>query len=175
MKSLGINPDSGPDLREIIAAYKERSETLLEMARSSSYCFEDFDEIDEKAAKKHLRPVILDPLTDAYNRFENIKDWTLKNIDTAIMICDILDNSISEKPNGLNSFRDLIQFVKDRPGHDLRYAIDSFKIRTELSWAPKTSFKDGLEETVKWYLDNEDWWTEILNKKYSLKRLGRLE
>ena len=84
MKSLGINPDSGPDLREIIAAYKERSETLLEMARSSSYCFEDFDEIDEKAAKKHLRPVILDPLTDAYNRFENIKDWTLKNIDTAI-------------------------------------------------------------------------------------------
>ena len=84
MKSLGINPDTGPDLSEIIAAYKERSETLLEMARSSSYCFEDFDEIDEKAAKKHLRPVILDPLTDAYNRFENIKDWTLKNIDTAI-------------------------------------------------------------------------------------------
>ncbi len=99
----------------------------------------------------------------------------VKNIDTAIMICDILDNSISEKPNGLNSFRDLIQFVKDRPGHDLRYAIDSSKIRTELLWVPKTSFKDGLEETVKWYLDNEDWWAEILNKKYSLKRLGRLE
>ena len=54
------------------------------MARSSSYCYKDFDEIDEKAAKKHLRPVILDPLTDIYKRFENIKDWTLKNIDTAI-------------------------------------------------------------------------------------------
>lgn len=99
----------------------------------------------------------------------------VRNIDTAIMICNILDRSIVKKPNGLNTYKDLIEYVKDRPGHDIRYAIDSSKIRTELSWTPNISFQEGLEETVKWYLDNTDWWSEILKKKYSLKRLGSIE
>jgi len=99
----------------------------------------------------------------------------VRNIDTAIMICDILDRNIVKKPNGLNSFRDLIEYVRDRPGHDVRYAIDSSKIRTALSWTPNISFQEGLEETVKWYLNNEEWWNDILDKKYSLKRLGSIE
>lgn len=99
----------------------------------------------------------------------------VKNLDTAIMICDILDNTIENKPNGISSFKDLIAFVQDRPGHDVRYAIDSSKIQNSLSWAPKISFQTGLEETVKWYLCNKQWWSDILNKEYSLQRLGSIE
>ena len=70
------------------------------------------------------------------------------------------------------SFQDLITFVTDRPGHDMRYAIDSTKIRDELGWGPKEDFKSGFRKTVQWYLDNETWWQDILSGQYKLKRLG---
>ncbi|MBR0518904.1 GDP-mannose 4,6-dehydratase, partial [bacterium] len=66
----------------------------------------------------------------------------------------------------LGKSEDLITFVKDRPGHDLRYAIDSTKIQKELGWKPMTSFEVGIEKTIKWYLANESWWKNIISGEY---------
>lgn len=66
----------------------------------------------------------------------------------------------------LGKSEELITFVKDRPGHDLRYAIDPTKIKNELGWEPKTRFEDGIKKTIKWYLDNKDWWEEIISGEY---------
>jgi dTDP-glucose 4,6-dehydratase len=71
------------------------------------------------------------------------------------------------------SRRSLITFVKDRPGHDLRYAIDASKIKRELGWAPVESFESGLEKTVAWYLENAAWWQTIRDKSYAGQRLGQ--
>ena len=61
----------------------------------------------------------------------------------------------------------LIKFVTDRPGHDMRYAIDPTKIETELGWKPTYNFDTGIEQTIRWYLDNQDWWKNILSGEYS--------
>ena len=66
----------------------------------------------------------------------------------------------------------LIDYVKDRPGHDFRYAINSDKIKKELGWVPKESFKSGIEKTVNWYLKNSEWWKKIQKNTYNQKRLG---
>ena len=84
MTVLEIDYESGPDLKEIIDVYSERSETVLDMAKSSIYCFQDIDDYDDKAVKKHLRPVILDPLNDVKSEFEKINNWKKENIDSAI-------------------------------------------------------------------------------------------
>jgi dTDP-glucose 4,6-dehydratase len=73
---------------------------------------------------------------------------------------------------GSKSFQDLITFVTDRPGHDMRYAIDPTKIRDELSWEPKEDFKSGFRKTVEWYLENREWTDRILSGDYKLERLG---
>ena len=93
----------------------------------------------------------------------------IKNIDIVIKICDVLDNL---KPRSSGSYKDLISFVKDRPGHDFRYSVDSSKICNELNWTPKESFESGILKTIQWYLDNEYWWREIQRKIYSQERLG---
>lgn len=92
----------------------------------------------------------------------------VKNIDIVSSICSIL-NEI--KPAKLD-YIDLISFVEDRPGHDIRYAIDSSKIQHELSWRPSYNIDDGLKETVKWYLNNEWWWRPIIDNGYDTNRLG---
>lgn len=94
------------------------------------------------------------------------------NIGVAYLICDLLEELIPTKPVGVKRFKDLITFVKDRPGHDQRYAIDASKIKAELSWVPTESFQSGIRKTVMWYLDNDKWWGDILSGKYRLKRLG---
>ena len=68
-----------------------------------------------------------------------------------------------------------IKFVKDRPGHDLKYAINSHKIRKELKWRPLNNINEGLKKTIKWYIDNRYWWQAILDKTYSHQRLGVVE
>ena len=93
----------------------------------------------------------------------------IKNIDIVNIICESLDNL---KPVKNKSYKDLISFVKDRPGHDLRYAIDSTKIQQELGWNPIESFAMGIRKTVEWYINNESWWREIQEKKYAQERLG---
>lgn len=90
------------------------------------------------------------------------------NIEVVKTICSILDELVpTDKPYG-----SLITFVKDRPGHDVRYAIDASKIGKELGWIPEETFETGLRKTVEWYLDNKTWWTNVLNGSYKLERLG---
>lgn len=97
------------------------------------------------------------------------------NLQVVQTICDTLDAERPGRPRelGIASFRDLITFVKDRPGHDLRYAIDPAKLTAELGWKPREAFETGIRKTVRWYLDNEWWWRPIREKKYAGERLGR--
>ena len=94
------------------------------------------------------------------------------NLAVVSFICDVLDEYVSEKPQGKKSFRDLITFVEDRPGHDGRYAIDATKIREELCWRPDETFYSGMRKTVLWYINNRRWWDRIISGSYSLGRLG---
>ncbi|WP_373092873.1 GDP-mannose 4,6-dehydratase, partial [Zhongshania sp.] len=66
----------------------------------------------------------------------------------------------------------LITFVKDRPGHDARYAIDASKIQRDLGWVPEETFESGIRKTVQWYLDNPQWWQRVLSGDYKLDRIG---
>lgn len=95
-----------------------------------------------------------------------------RNIDVVKTVCSILDSIIVNKPANINSFADLITFVEDRPGHDLRYAIDASKIERELGWVPQETFESGIEKTIKWYLSNERWWQRVLDGSYAGERLG---
>ena len=96
----------------------------------------------------------------------------IQNIDVVKKICEILDKLVPEKLNGLSSFIELIVYVQDRPGHDIRYAIDASKIKKDLGWEPKEDFSSGIEKTVQWYLDNLSWSKNIQNGSYKLERLG---
>ena len=87
-------------------------------------------------------------------------------------ICTILDAIIADKPAGITHFADLITFVTDRPGHDLRYAIDAAKIQRDLGWVPQETFESGIEKTVHWYLNNQTWWQRVLDGSYAGERLG---
>jgi dTDP-glucose 4,6-dehydratase len=90
------------------------------------------------------------------------------NLQVVQRICEIMDHLA---PKGAPHDR-LISFVPDRPGHDLRYAIDATKIETELGWRAQENFESGIEKTVRWYLDREDWWAPIRSKVYSGDRIG---
>jgi dTDP-glucose 4,6-dehydratase len=139
-----------------------------------------------KAARGEAMPV--------YGRGENVRDWLQvddharalwliltrgrlgesynvgggaerRNLDVVEAICDLMDEIAPGRPH-----RSLISFVADRPGHDLRYAVDCAKLSTELGWRPRDSFESGLRATVRWYLDHRDWWDGIGH--YRQDRLG---
>ncbi|HCQ8129764.1 TPA: dTDP-glucose 4,6-dehydratase [Klebsiella quasipneumoniae subsp. similipneumoniae] len=95
-----------------------------------------------------------------------------KNIDVVRTICTILDKVVAQKPGNITHFADLITFVTDRPGHDLRYAIDATKIQRDLGWVPQETFESGIEKTVHWYLNNQTWWQRVLDGSYAGERLG---
>lgn len=97
-----------------------------------------------------------------------------RNLEVVETICDLLDELVPLDKNGEIeiSYKSLITFVKDRPGHDRRYAIDATKIERELGWVPQETFETGLRKTVQWYLDNEQWWQRVLTGDYRLGRLG---
>ena len=143
-----------------------------------------------------LRALAGEPIP-VYGKGENIRDWLyvedhadalltvlqkgalgrsyniggeneVRNIDLVVMICTVLDRL---NP-GFAPYAQQITFVQDRPGHDLRYAIDPTRISTELGWRPSVTLKQGLEKTVQWYLDNEDWWQALLNRDGVGTRLG---
>jgi len=94
------------------------------------------------------------------------------NIDVVTGICMLLEEFRPQKPEGVSHYADLITFVKDRPGHDLRYAIDASKIEKELGWKPQESFESGLRKTVTWFLENKTWWQRVLDGSYNRERLG---
>jgi len=94
------------------------------------------------------------------------------NLEVVETLCELLEELSPGKPKGVTAYRDLIAFVKDRPGHDRRYAIDAGKIERELGWAPRETFETGLRKTVLWYLDNREWWERVLSGEYRLARLG---
>ena len=135
-----------------------------------------------------------------YGRGENVRDWLFvddhaaalilvlregavgetynvggraerRNIDVVTGICDVLDEIA---PRAAGSHRELITFVTDRPGHDLRYAIDCSKIERDLGWRAQETFESGLRKTVQWYIDNPDWWGAIRSGKYRGERLGQI-
>ncbi|MFL2508094.1 MAG: dTDP-glucose 4,6-dehydratase [Candidatus Pseudothioglobus sp.] len=96
----------------------------------------------------------------------------VQNIEVVEKICEILDALIPDRLNGLSSYSELITYVQDRPGHDVRYAIDNTKIKSQLGWGPKESFKSGMQKTVEWYLSNLPWSDNIQNGSYKLERIG---
>ena len=97
-----------------------------------------------------------------------------KNIEVVKTICAILDDLAPAKPAAIRNYEDLITFVADRPGHDVRYAIDASKIERELGWTPLETFESGIRKTVEWYLSNESWWQRVLDGSYQGERLGAL-
>ncbi|HDM8128381.1 dTDP-glucose 4,6-dehydratase [Vibrio harveyi] len=94
------------------------------------------------------------------------------NIEVVKTICSLLEEFRPNKPAGVESYESLITYVKDRPGHDVRYAIDATKIAQELNWTPEETFESGIRKTVEWYLNNQQWWQRVLDGSYSLERLG---
>lgn len=140
-----------------------------------------------------------DPIP-VYGKGENIRDWLFvtdhaealhtviahgkpgqtyniggnnerRNIDLVRLLCQLLDE-LRPRADG-RKYEAQITFVTDRPGHDLRYAIDASKIKAELGWQPKQDHVSGFRQTVQWYLDNEAWWQDILSGQYRLERLGK--
>jgi len=134
-----------------------------------------------------------------YGRGENIRDWLYvtdhcgalldvvergtpgetyniggnnerTNLELVQTLCEILDDL---RPRETGNYADLITFVTDRPGHDLRYAIDASKIKRELGWQPQEKSETGFRKTVQWYLDHPTWWQNILDGDYQLDRMGR--
>ncbi len=121
----------------------------------------------EDHARALLKVALNGKVGETYNIGANNQK---KNIEVVTEICEILDKIIEEKPYSIDSHKQLIEFVQDRPGHDQRYAIDATKIKQELGWEPIESFRSGLNLTVKWYFKNRNWWESILNGDYSQKR-----
>lgn len=94
------------------------------------------------------------------------------NIEVVRTICSLLEEFVPNKPQGVVKYEDLITYVTDRPGHDVRYAIDAGKISRELGWVPQETFESGIRKTVEWYLSNKKWWGRVLDGSYNFERLG---
>lgn len=94
------------------------------------------------------------------------------NLEVVASICAILDELVPNRPASIHRYSDLIKFVQDRPGHDVRYAIDATKMKEKLGWVPEETFETGLRKTVIWYLENSEWWQRIESRRSVRNRLG---
>jgi len=120
----------------------------------------------------HARALILVAQTGALGQTYNIGGHNEKtNLEVVHRICDLLDNRLGPMSDS-RSRRELIEFVQDRPGHDIRYAIDAGKIQRDLGWVPEETFDTGLAKTVDWYLANQTWWQRVRDGSYQGQRLG---
>ena len=119
----------------------------------------------------HARALVLVALEGKIGETYNIGGHNEKqNIDVVHTICDLLDEL---RPKSQGRYREQITTVKDRPGHDMRYAIDASKIQQELGWTPQETFETGIRATVQWYLDNLEWCKHVQDGSYQRERLGR--
>ncbi len=119
----------------------------------------------------HADALLLVLKEGALNRSYNIGGENERsNLELVKTLCSILDQ---KQPKASGSYADQITFVTDRPGHDARYAIDPTRIREELGWRPSVTVEEGLEKTVQWYLDNEDWWRPLQERHGVGERLGK--
>jgi len=125
----------------------------------------------EDHARALVKVVFEGTIGETYNIGGHNEKTNLHVIET---LCDLLDQRIEDKPQGMTSFRELITFVTDRPGHDKRYAIDASKIEATLGWMPVETFNTGLAKTVDWFLANESWWQRVRSGAYQGERLGTL-
>lgn len=122
----------------------------------------------------HARALVLVATSAEIGSTYNIGGHNEKqNLEVVHTLCELLEELHPNKPRGVAAYKDLIKFVKDRPGHDLRYAIDASKIATDLGWKPQETFETGLRKTVKWYLENKIWWQRVLDGEYRLDRIGK--
>src|SRR6056300_1736960 len=126
----------------------------------------------EDHARALVKVVFDGELGETYNVGGHNEQTNLHVVET---LCDLLDVRVNPKPQGIQSFRELITFVTDRPGHDKRYAIDASKIASTLGWTPQETFESGLAKTVDWFLANKDWWQRVRSGTYQGERLGRLQ
>ena len=121
----------------------------------------------------HVRALVKVILSGSVGETYNIGGHNEKtNLGVVQALCRILDELVPEHPDGILLYEELITYVDDRPGHDFRYAIDASKIEAELGWTPDESFDTGLAKTVRWYLENEQWWKSVLDGSYKGERLG---
>lgn len=117
----------------------------------------------------HARALVLVATTGVIAETYNIGGHNEKqNIDVVKTICELLEQFAPNKPVGVDRYQDLITFVTDRAGHDVRYAIDASKIAKELDWTPLETFDSGIRKTVQWYLDNQEWCQHIQDGSYKV-------
>ncbi len=124
----------------------------------------------------HARALVIIATRGAVGESYNVGGWNeRRNIEVVRSICRLVDELMPGRTldgGGIGPREDLIRFVADRPGHDARYAIDASKIKRELGWTPRETFESGLAKTVRWYVDNPDWWQRIRSGVYRGERLG---
>jgi len=121
----------------------------------------------------HARALLHVSLNGSTGETYNIGGHNEKqNIEVVKTVCNILDKLIPSKINGIKHYEQLITYVTDRAGHDVRYAIDSTKISDELGWTPEETFETGIQKTVQWYLDNQTWCDRVKDGSYQGERLG---
>ena len=123
----------------------------------------------------HARALVQVATEGVVGETYNIGGYNEKtNIEVVQAVCSLLDELAPSTMEGIHRYEQLITYVADRPGHDVRYAIDASKIERELGWKPRETFESGLRKTVEWYLANEPWWRAILEGTYQGERLGLL-
>ncbi len=124
----------------------------------------------------HARALLHVALTGEIGETYNIGGHNeMKNIDVVKTVCSILDELVPSKLEGINNYKNLITYVTDRAGHDIRYAIDATKIANELNWVPDETFESGIKKTIRWYLDNMTWCQHVQDGSYMRERLGVIE
>ena len=121
----------------------------------------------------HARALVHVATTGMVGETYNIGGHNEKtNLEVVHTICSLLEEFAPDQKKDLNQYIELITFVQDRPGHDLRYAIDASKLAKDLGWKPKETFESGMRKTVQWYLENESWWRNVQDGSYQRERLG---